>query len=41
MNIQLRWDPSFAKESESDALKNIKQIAAYQIVMGSEAQQSA
>ena len=41
MNIQLRWDLYFAKESESDALKNIKQIPAQQIRIGSEAQQSA
>jgi addiction module HigA family antidote len=31
MNIQLRWDLYFAKESESDALKNIKKLPAHQI----------
>ena len=31
MNIQLRWDLYFAKESESDALGNIKTLSARQI----------
>ena len=42
MNIQLRWDLYFAKESESDALKNIKTLTSHQIsTTGSEVQQSA
>ena len=31
MNIQLRWDLYFAKESESNALKNIKKLPGHQI----------
>jgi len=31
MNIQLRWDLYFAKESESDALDNIKTLSTRQI----------
>ncbi|MFC1820236.1 HigA family addiction module antitoxin [Thermodesulfobacteriota bacterium] len=31
MNIQLRWDLYFAKESESEALENIKPLPAHQI----------
>jgi addiction module HigA family antidote len=31
MNIQLRWDLYFAKESESDALDNIKTLSASKI----------
>ncbi|MCD4743980.1 MAG: HigA family addiction module antidote protein [Desulfobacteraceae bacterium] len=40
-NIQLRWDLYFAKQSESDALKDIKPIPAHQAEMASEIQQSA
>jgi addiction module HigA family antidote len=31
MNLQLRWDLYFAQESETDELKNIKQISTHQI----------
>jgi antitoxin component HigA of HigAB toxin-antitoxin module len=31
MNIQLRWDPYFAQESETDELRNIKPISPHQI----------
>jgi addiction module HigA family antidote len=42
MNIQLRWDLYFAKESESDALDNIKTLSARQIQsIRSDTQQSA
>jgi addiction module HigA family antidote len=42
MNIQLRWDLYFAKEVESDALKNIKPLSVNQIrSIGSDARQSA
>jgi addiction module HigA family antidote len=42
MNIQLRWDLYFAKESESDALENIKTLSASKIQsIRSDVQQSA
>ena len=42
MNIQLRWDLYFAKESESDALENIKKLPAQQIPsINSDIRQSA
>jgi addiction module HigA family antidote len=42
MNIQLRWDLYFAKEVESDALKNIKPLSVHGIQsIGSDARQSA
>ena len=42
MNIQLRWDLYFAKESESEALNNIKKLPVHQTgAIGSEARQSA
>ena len=42
MNIQLRWDLYFAKESESEALENIKKLPSNQIQsISSDAQQSA
>ena len=42
MNIQLRWDLYFAKESESNALKNIKKLPAHKIQsISSDVRQSA
>jgi addiction module HigA family antidote len=42
MNLQLRWDLYFAQESETDELKNIKQISTHQIPLNeSSAQQGA
>ena len=41
MNIQLRWELYFAKQSESDALKDIKPIPTHQIRAAYDAQQSA
>ena len=41
MNIQLRSDLYFAKQSESDALKDIKPIPVNQMGAGSESRQSA
>ena len=41
MNIQLRWDLYFAKQSESDALKGIKPILAHRAGVASEPRQSA
>jgi addiction module HigA family antidote len=41
MNIQLRWDLYFAKQSESEALKDIKPIPGHRINVVPEIQQSA
>ncbi len=41
MNIQLRWDLYFAKQSESDALKEIKPIPKHQTGITPEIRQSA
>jgi antitoxin HigA-1 len=41
MNIQLRWDLYFAKESESDALNNIKPLPVHQILENKASAQQA
>lgn len=42
MNLQLRWDLYFAQESETDELKNIKQVTTRRITLNeSSAQQGA